>query len=91
MNQQDIEMKIENDYCTCGAKHGTSDGNYACTKDCLATQIKQALAEIRIADLEEVRKLQKELQEWKIGKFCSTHQSHNIVAYLDSKIKSLKK
>ena len=40
--------------------------------------------------LREVRGLQKELQECKLGKFCSAYQSHNILAYLDSKIWELK-
>ena len=88
MNQQGIEKEIINIIYNWlhDRDEYTRDMNPIPSKELLTL-----ITKIRIKDLEEVRKLQKELQEWKIGKFCSTHQSHNIVAYLDSKIKSLKK
>lgn len=33
------EKRSYHEYCTCGAQHGTIDGSFDCTKDCLSSYL----------------------------------------------------
>ena len=62
-------MSTLDDYCNCGAQHGTIDGSYKCTDSCMATDIQALITEARIEGMHDgiatMRKAhEKAMKDW---------------------------